>query len=269
MTSPPDDTTTDASAIIAALRAERDSALSEKTALAETLAARTAELAKRNAEYSERIEHQAGTVGDNEALTVENQELRAAQAAGLEVLQAMIASPSDTQPVFDLIARQAADLCMVPAATVAIFDGTMLHLATQNGLDPAYASVHATEFPRPVGPDSLMGRTILSRRVEQIEDFDTDPAYGMTRRPGNWSAMAVPLLRYGAPLGVIAVARCYRAVSGQPSETATDLRRAGGDRDYQRGDVSRIADPHERSSGIAGIPGGDQRRAEGHQPILI
>ena len=31
----------------------------------------------------------------------------------------------------------------------------------------------------------------------------------------------------------------------------------------QRRDVSRVANPHSRSSGIAGIPDGDQRRAEG------
>ena len=41
MTAPPDDTTTDTSAIIAALRAERDAALAREAALAEELAART------------------------------------------------------------------------------------------------------------------------------------------------------------------------------------------------------------------------------------
>ena len=75
MTAPPDDTTTDLHAVIAALRAERDAALSEKAALAEALATR-------NSEYGERIEHQAATV---------------------DVLKAMAASPGDPQPVFDLI----------------------------------------------------------------------------------------------------------------------------------------------------------------------
>ena len=48
----------------------------------------------------------------------------------------MVASPGDTQPVFDLIARQAANLCNVPIAVVAMFDGTMIHLVTQTGMDP-------------------------------------------------------------------------------------------------------------------------------------
>ena len=49
MTAPPDDTTTDPHAIIAALRAERDAALAREAALAEELAARTAELASATA----------------------------------------------------------------------------------------------------------------------------------------------------------------------------------------------------------------------------
>jgi hypothetical protein len=57
------------------------------------LQALRAELAARNSEFGERIEHQAATI---------------------EVLKTMSASPGDAQPVFDLIARQAAKLCNVP-----------------------------------------------------------------------------------------------------------------------------------------------------------
>src|SRR5215472_1476237 len=123
MVTPPDETTADPYAVIAALRqqlAERDTAL-------QALAERTAELAGRNSEYGERIQHQ-GPNADIEAFKAENEELRAAQAAGLEVLQAMAASPGDSQPVFDLIARQAAKLCAVPVAAVAMIDGELLHL---------------------------------------------------------------------------------------------------------------------------------------------
>ena len=54
------------------------------------LQARTAALAERNSEYGERIEQQAATI---------------------DVLKAMSASPGDAQPVFDLIARRARELC--------------------------------------------------------------------------------------------------------------------------------------------------------------
>src|ERR1041385_468599 len=77
---------------------------------------REAALAQRDSDYDERIAHQAATI---------------------DVLKAMSASPGDPQPVFDLIAQQAAKLCDVPAVAVATFDGTLLHLAAQSGFDPA------------------------------------------------------------------------------------------------------------------------------------
>ena len=76
----------------AELRRERDAGLAREAALAEELAARDVTLAQRNTEYGERIEHQAATI---------------------DVLKAMSASPGDAQPVFDLIVERARDLCDV------------------------------------------------------------------------------------------------------------------------------------------------------------
>src|SRR5690348_16442351 len=144
---------------------------------------------------------------DVEIIKTENEELRAAQAAGLDVLQAMVASPGDTQPVFDLIAQQAAKLCEAPIAMVGIFDGSMVHLVTQSGFDDAYTQLFASQFPRAVSADFAMGRAILSGRIEQIEDTGTADRNGFKPPPGPGSALAVPLMRNGATLGVIAVGR--------------------------------------------------------------
>ncbi len=177
---------TDPQSIIVALQKRLDAALAREAALAEELAARTAELATRNSEFGERIEH---------------------QAANIDVLKAMSASRGDPQPVFDLIARQAAKLCNVPTAAVATFDGTMIHLATQSGLDAAYADAYVSQFPRPVGLDSSMGRAILHRRVDRVDDITTDPGHSFAGVLGHWSVMAVPILRDGVPLGAIAIGR--------------------------------------------------------------
>ena len=58
-----------------------------------------AELAARNSEFGERIEHQSATI---------------------DVLKAMSASPGDPQPVFDLIVRRARNLCNTASAGVRI-----------------------------------------------------------------------------------------------------------------------------------------------------
>ena len=186
MTAQQTDATTDPQSIIAALQQRLDAGLAREAALAEALAARTAELAQRNTDYRERIEHQAATI---------------------DVLKVMSASPGDPEPVFDLIARQAAKLCEVPVAAVAMFDGTMIHLATQSGFDTAHAEMYVAQFPRPVGLDTTMGRAILNQRVEQVEDVAAEAGYTILQPPGPWSNMAVPLLRDGVPLGAIAVAR--------------------------------------------------------------
>ena len=58
----------------------------ENARLLGELRERTGELAERNAAFAERIDHQAATI---------------------DVLKEMSASPGDAQPVFDLICRQA------------------------------------------------------------------------------------------------------------------------------------------------------------------
>jgi GAF domain-containing protein len=154
--------------------------------LRQELSERDAALAQRNTEFGERIEHQAATI---------------------DVLKAMSASPGDPQPVFDLIATQAAKLCNVPTAAVATFDGTTIHLATQSGFDAAYADAYVSQFPRPVGLDSSMGRAILHRRVDQVEDITTAAGHSFVDVLGHWSVMAVPILRDGVPLGAITIGR--------------------------------------------------------------
>jgi two-component system, NtrC family, sensor kinase len=166
----------------AELRRERDAVLLEMATLAEELTARTAELADRKTEFDERIEHQSATI---------------------DVLKAMSASPGDAQPVFDLIARQAANQCNVPTAAVATFDGTMMYLTSESGLGAAYVS----QFPRPVGLDFSMGRAVLNRRVDQVEDFTAYPGHSFVDVLGNWSVMAVPMLRHDVPLGAITIGR--------------------------------------------------------------
>ena len=117
----------------------------------------------------------------------------------------------------------------------------------------------------------LLGRAILDVQIVQIGDIDADPGYRMHATPrATWYGhiWRFRLMRDGRPIGAIGrwSSRARRLLR-QPDRVAEDLRRTGGDRDQQRRDVSRVADPHGRSSGIAGIPDRDQRRAEGHQPL--
>ncbi len=114
MSLPQTDATSDPQNIVAVLQQRLDAALSEKAALAEALALR-------NSEFGERIEHQAAT---------------------LDVLKAMSASPGDPQPVFDLIVRHATELCNVPTATLFEYDGHLVHIRSPTSSRGSWLPLH-------------------------------------------------------------------------------------------------------------------------------
>ena len=84
----------------------------ENARLLGELQQRTDELAARNSEFGERIEHQSATI---------------------DVLKAMSASPGDPQPVFDLIIRRARDLCNTEGGALFEFDGELVHRRSSCG----------------------------------------------------------------------------------------------------------------------------------------
>jgi len=194
----PDSTSDDPQQIIADLRrklteaeVERDEALARETTLAEELAATTAALAKRNTDFDERIEYQAATI---------------------DVLKAMSASPGDAQPVFQLIVERARAFCNADNANLALIDRDMLHLqgttiGPQDGLDR-----YTAQFPRLVDTTSLFGRAILTRAAVQTPDVRADPGHftrtmSVEGRGRVRALAAVPLLRAGMPIGAIVMAR--------------------------------------------------------------
>ena len=146
---------------------------------------RTAALAERNSEFGERIEQQSATI---------------------DVLKAMSASMSNTQPVFDLITLRTRELCGSLASMLFEFDGERLHLRAWGGFDPDAAQDYLRQFPMRPDRGTAVGRVILERRVVHIRDVSQDPDIGQAVRiMGVRSTAGVPLLRDGQAIGVIAI----------------------------------------------------------------
>jgi signal transduction histidine kinase len=142
-----------------------------------------AALARRDSDYNERIEHQAATI---------------------DVLMAMSASPEDPQPVFDLISVRARDICGAYGVTVCEFDGSLLHWRAATGIseDPAVREANKAAFPTPPTPDLAAGRAILNRATVHIRDHEMEP--GLRRFSHTVkSSVAVPLMRGGVPIGTL------------------------------------------------------------------
>ena len=146
-----------------------------------------AELAARNSEYGERIEHQSATI---------------------DVLKAMSASPGDPQPVFDLIVRRARDLCNTPNAGLFEFDGELVHFRSIVR-DGSYGTPEAFEaygrlFPMVPTLGSLTCRAILDRQTIHVRDMATVSGVSAAgRNLGVKSQISLPLLRDGAAIGAV------------------------------------------------------------------
>jgi PAS domain S-box-containing protein len=164
------------------------------------------------------------TFADQGAIAIENvrlfQELEARnrdltetleqQRATSEVLRVISASPTDVQPVFDAIARNAALLCEAQFCFVYRFDGRLLHFVAHHGVTREGAETVRRAFPAPPSRGSAAARAVLDCAVAQIPDVHADPDFtlGTTARiAGYRSAVGVPMVRDGVPIGSIAIAR--------------------------------------------------------------
>jgi two-component system NtrC family sensor kinase len=139
-------------------------------------------------------------------------EARELQAATAEVLRVISVSPHDIEPVFDAIAENAVRICQGQFSFVVRFDNELLRFGACHGLTPEGLEAFQRVLPRPAGDDTAAGRAILRRGVVQIPDVLADPTYGplalnLAQTVTYRSIVAVPMLRDGDPIGVIAVPR--------------------------------------------------------------
>ena len=132
------------------------------------------------------------------------------QTATSEVLRVISSSPSDLQPVFDMIAKSSRQLCHGNFTGVFKFDGELIHLVGQDGLTPDGVEAYKRIWPNPPDEASAMGRAILRRSIAHIPDVDADNQFRHRRFAHIVkfrSVVAVPMLRKGHPVGGIAVLR--------------------------------------------------------------
>jgi GAF domain-containing protein/DNA-binding response OmpR family regulator len=128
------------------------------------------------------------------------------QTATAEILRVISASQTDVQPVFDAIVESAARLCDARFSSVFRFDGELITLAAYHDLTPEELAVTRAVFPARATRGTAAGRAIVERRVVHIPDIRTDPEYVATPALGTLgyrTALAVPMLREGNPIGVL------------------------------------------------------------------
>jgi len=146
---------------------------------------------------------------ENVRLFNETKEALEQQTATAEILKVISSSPTDTQPVFDAIVRNAVRLCGGEHSIAVRFDGEQLHAVALHGFSPEAMSVTGRMFPMRPGLESLTGRAALRRDVVVVPDMLADPNYSYEyAMAGGWrSGFSVPMIREGNLIGVIGVSR--------------------------------------------------------------
>jgi hypothetical protein len=118
------------------------------------------------------------TFADQAVIAIENvlfQELKESleqQTATSEILGVIASSPTDIQPVLDVVAENAARLCDATDAVINRIDGDkLLSVANYGSLPTRRGEVR----PIPMDRDSIPGRTVIDRRTLHIHDLAALP----------------------------------------------------------------------------------------------
>jgi GAF domain-containing protein len=151
---------------------------------------------------------------ENARLLNELRESLEQQTAAANVLSIISSSPSELQPVYDAMLRNAVRLCAANFGNIYIWDGDTLNLIATHNTPPALFESRRGS-PLSPHPDTPFGRIVTKKTVVHLADLIAEQAYA-ERNPavteavelgGIRTLLAVPMLKDDELVGVVTIYR--------------------------------------------------------------
>jgi signal transduction histidine kinase len=163
---------------------------------------------RRNAPEAVRVSSPADVETEVARLARELQEAKERQAATAEVLSLISDSPTDLQPVFERIVKNAARLCQSVLSAVYRRDGEHVDLVAHDQFSAESVVAVRKAYPAPLTSNNLIAVALRERRVVHEPDVLVSGGYSeLQRTSGYRSILIVPMLRDEVAIGAIAVMR--------------------------------------------------------------
>ena len=147
-------------------------------------------------------------------LTHELRETTEQHSATSEILRVISTAPSDLQPVFQAMLKNAVRPCDAKFGNIYRWDGDALHLVATQNVPPAFVQARGRSPLRP-SPQTPTGRMISNKTVVHVTDMRTEKAYA-NRDPyivagvelgGVRTVLMVPMLKDNELIGAFSVYR--------------------------------------------------------------
>ena len=131
------------------------------------------------------------------------------QTATSEIFRVIASSPTDIQPVLDVVAENAARLCDAKDAQILRVEGDLLRVVASFGQLKAFVE----DEVRPITRGYVTGRAVTDRQPIHLYDLlaevetEFPEAKVLQQRGGHRTTLATPLLREGIAIGAILILR--------------------------------------------------------------